>query len=377
MKNLDDFNLIRIYAEERSETAFRELVSRHSAAVFAVCRRRLRDVHFAEDATQRTFMILARKARDVRNLPIRPYLFRIATGCCADIRKERVRRKRREVHLIDSYRMTAESKQTRMLTAAMEEAFEHLATRYRDAIELRYVLDFSVPEVAEALSISVPAAKQRLVRGLAELRSRLAGSSALCIMILPQMLQLLKPEVPAGLARRTADAVLHAKLSPSGGGTDVPVRRHRPYLQVGTVCAVAGAAIAVTLPQLLRPGPQPILATTAPVRPAPMLPPKPPAAPSTRPNLTQKLHMPYMPNNIRGIEFEEAIGFISVSTGVEVKCDWPSIEAVGIPRTSRIEAEGAEGDVLSEFNRIVKAADDQGRLECVVKDDFLLIRAKN
>jgi RNA polymerase sigma factor (sigma-70 family) len=372
MKELDNFNLIQRYAKDRSEEAFRELVDRHIAAVYSVCRRRLRDAHLAEDATQRTFVILARKAGEVRDVPIRPYLFRIATGCCSDIRKERIRREKREAHLTDSYRMTTESKQTRMLTAAMEEAFERLSMKYREALELRYVLDFSVAEIAESLRISVPAAKQRLVRGLAELRSQLAGNGALGVVVLPHLFPTLMPEIPAGLSGRTADAALRSAFPPKG---NKPVRspRKRPYLRIGAVGAVAGsAALAVTMPQLLRPGPQ-IVAVQPATQASPMLPPT-PAVPRT---FKEKLRWPYAPTDFHKLGFEDALGFTSQATGVVVKCDWPSIEAASISRATLIQIKGTPSNTLNEFELIVRAADSQGRLECVVADDHLIIRAKH
>ncbi|MHC5543878.1 RNA polymerase sigma factor, partial [Singulisphaera rosea] len=43
--------------DEVAELAFRELVERHGAMVFRVCRAVLRDVHEAEEAFQATFLV--------------------------------------------------------------------------------------------------------------------------------------------------------------------------------------------------------------------------------------------------------------------------------------------------------------------------------
>ena len=58
-----DSDLLRAYAENRSESAFAELVSRHVGLVYAVARWVVMDTHFAEDVTQATFAALSREAR--------------------------------------------------------------------------------------------------------------------------------------------------------------------------------------------------------------------------------------------------------------------------------------------------------------------------
>ena len=57
-----DADLLTRFSRDRDESAFAALVSRHGSMVFGVCRRVLRDSHAAEDASQATFLVLARKA---------------------------------------------------------------------------------------------------------------------------------------------------------------------------------------------------------------------------------------------------------------------------------------------------------------------------
>src|SRR5688500_11552517 len=67
---MDDDQLLRAYAVNRSEEAFRELVRRHVAIVHGVARRQAGiDAHLADDVTQRVFMALARKADSLRDQP--------------------------------------------------------------------------------------------------------------------------------------------------------------------------------------------------------------------------------------------------------------------------------------------------------------------
>ena len=59
---MTDRQLLAEYAASGSETAFSELVRRHMDMVYSTCLRVLGDKHAAEDATQATFAVLARKA---------------------------------------------------------------------------------------------------------------------------------------------------------------------------------------------------------------------------------------------------------------------------------------------------------------------------
>jgi DNA-directed RNA polymerase specialized sigma24 family protein len=57
-----DRDLVRSYAREGSETAFRALVSRHVDPVSATAYRQVGDTGLAEEITQNVFVRLARKA---------------------------------------------------------------------------------------------------------------------------------------------------------------------------------------------------------------------------------------------------------------------------------------------------------------------------
>ncbi len=66
---LSDIELLERFLSgpnEFSEAAFETLVLRHGPMVFAVCRRIAVDRHDAEDAFQATFLILANRARLIR-----------------------------------------------------------------------------------------------------------------------------------------------------------------------------------------------------------------------------------------------------------------------------------------------------------------------
>jgi len=61
-----DADLLHRYVRDRDAVAFEALVWRHARLVMGVCRRQLRHHHDAEDAFQATFLLLARKAHQLR-----------------------------------------------------------------------------------------------------------------------------------------------------------------------------------------------------------------------------------------------------------------------------------------------------------------------
>src|SRR5881398_928520 len=76
---LSDAQLLERFVAGRNEAAFELLLWRHGAMVLGVCRRALRDAHDAEDAFQATFLLLVRKAKELRRPEsLGPWLFGVA-----------------------------------------------------------------------------------------------------------------------------------------------------------------------------------------------------------------------------------------------------------------------------------------------------------
>src|SRR5580704_16309435 len=93
----NDMALLREYTGHGSEPAFAALVSRHVNLVYSVALRQVRDAHLAEDVTQATFVILARKAPTLTDKTIlSAWLCRTARHVAANALTIQRRRAQRE-----------------------------------------------------------------------------------------------------------------------------------------------------------------------------------------------------------------------------------------------------------------------------------------
>src|SRR5262249_22368096 len=81
-------------AREAAEAAFAVLVERHAPMVIQVCRRMLDNVHDAQDASQATFLVLARKVHSIkRREALGSWLHGVALKVAAKARVAATRRR--------------------------------------------------------------------------------------------------------------------------------------------------------------------------------------------------------------------------------------------------------------------------------------------
>src|SRR3954466_7621557 len=98
---LSDRQLLERYiafgGDPAGEAAFAALVDRHGPMVLGVCRQLLGDAQHAEDAFQAVYLVLARKARSVRDPDLLGnWLYGVATRTARCSRRQVARRRERE-----------------------------------------------------------------------------------------------------------------------------------------------------------------------------------------------------------------------------------------------------------------------------------------
>jgi RNA polymerase sigma-70 factor, ECF subfamily len=151
--------------------AFGELVSTYERRIASVLYRLLDDPRDVEEATQDVFVQAWRNLGRFRgHSQLFTWLYRIAVNE-ALMRK---RRKRHDLQELDD-RLAAAPDPEPGLRELLVRALAALPFEHRAAVVLRDVEGLSNVEVAEALGISVAAAKSRIHRGRLQIRDALAA----------------------------------------------------------------------------------------------------------------------------------------------------------------------------------------------------------
>ena len=165
---LPDGDLVRSYAREGSESAFRALVGRHVNLVFATAFRQTGDSGWAEEITQNVFVALARKAPRLAGFEtLAGWLHRTAVlEAKCRIRAELRRRRREEVAADLAEIRTPGRDPVEDLVSLLDEALMGLRETDRVALMLRFLEERSLRDVGAALGIPEEAARKRVSRAL-------------------------------------------------------------------------------------------------------------------------------------------------------------------------------------------------------------------
>ena len=174
MEHATDIELLRRYSDEASEDAFATLVRRHINLVYSTARRQVQDAAMAEEITQATFIVLARKAKSLNDKTIlSAWLYRTARFAAADARKMQARRMKYEQ---EAARMEPTQTETtwQEIEPLLDDAMNSLDDGDRAALLLRFFENKSLREVGTALGVSDDTAQKRVTRALERLRKSFA-----------------------------------------------------------------------------------------------------------------------------------------------------------------------------------------------------------
>jgi RNA polymerase sigma factor (sigma-70 family) len=170
--------------DSAGEAAFAAIVNRHGPMVLDVCRQILGDVHHAEDAFQAVFLVLARRARSIRDPDLLGnwlYGAAIRTARCSKLQLDRRRTKEQG----DAMRRPGSGLSTgfepiippaeqpaidREQAEALHDEINRLPTSFRLPVVLCYFEGLTLDEAARRLHCPVGTVGSRLARARDKLR---------------------------------------------------------------------------------------------------------------------------------------------------------------------------------------------------------------
>jgi RNA polymerase sigma factor (sigma-70 family) len=215
VNSLTDPQLLRDYAERRSEAAFAELVRRHVDLIHSAALRMVCDPHLAKDVTQGVFIALAQNARQLADRPVLSgWLHRTAQNLAANTVRADVRRRAREQEaaVMNELLSTESDANWENIAPHLDAGLGELDEADRDALLLRYFERKSAREMAEVLGTSEDAAQKRVSRAVERLREFFSkrnvtiGASGLAVLISANAVQ----SAPIGLAAAISTAAVLA-----------------------------------------------------------------------------------------------------------------------------------------------------------------------
>lgn len=208
MHEESDVQLLRDYAEDGNEAAFRELVTRHTDLVYSAALRQVFSPDLAGDITQSVFTDLARKAKPVAEKlqdkgSLAGWLHRgTRYAALSQLRDTRCRLANERQAMEQLLTNSESAPDWEHIRPVLDEALDSLGEEDREALLLRYFKNQDFRAVGLALGVSDDAAQKRVsraVEGLREFfvkRGVTVGASGLVVLIAANAVQ----AAPAGLA---------------------------------------------------------------------------------------------------------------------------------------------------------------------------------
>ncbi|HTL53171.1 MAG TPA: RNA polymerase sigma factor [Planctomycetota bacterium] len=187
-----DGAMLSAYAQHVNEAdrLFSALVERHGGMVYQTCLRIVGDPATAEDASQATFLVLAKKARQVRG-DVGAFLHGVAVNVARRaLDADRLRKLReREAAQHREARTASQAAGSDGLSAAeaaqawaelepyLDESIEKLPARQREAVVMHYLEGRTQEDVALRMGLSRGTVAKHVQLGLEKLRQRMAHRS--------------------------------------------------------------------------------------------------------------------------------------------------------------------------------------------------------
>lgn len=216
-----DATLLREYADQQSDDAFAALVARHINLVYSVALRRVGDEHAAEEIAQAVFIILAKKAPQLRHEnALSSWLFQATRLTACNFVRSEIRRQRREQEAyMQSVLDESGVEVWPQIAPLLDEAVASLGETDRRAIVLRYYEGRNLRDVGTVLGTSEGATEKRISRAVDRLKKFFSrrGVTLSVAVITGAVLANSVQAAPAGLAASVSAAAAQGAVA--GGST--------------------------------------------------------------------------------------------------------------------------------------------------------------
>ena len=253
MNDQTDQQLLRAYAEHKSEAAFAAIVHRYLDLVYSASFRMVNEAHAAKDVTQSVFVVLAQNARQLTDRPaLAGWLHNTARNLAAKVVRSDVRRRAREQEAAVMNELLSAHPDANWENIAphLDDALGELSEPDRDAVLLRNFKNHDLRTVGATLGISDDAAQKRVSRAVERLREFFAkrsvtvGTSGLVVVISANAVQ----AAPVGLAAAisTAAALTGTTLATTTTVTAtkaIAMTALQKTIVTATIAVLAGAGI--------------------------------------------------------------------------------------------------------------------------------------
>ncbi len=222
----DDSDLLRRYVQERSQSAFTELVQRKTGLVYSAALRQVSgDTLLAQDVSQSVFIDLARKAPSLLDrAELTSWLYtstRFAAHKALRAKHRRAHREQEAHTMQENDRDTLTETDWQKLRPILDDAICDLPDHDRSAVLMRYFEGQPFASMGEKLGIGESSARMRAERALDKLRGLLLRrgitSTAAALALALATKAVAAP--PAGLAATLATGALAPSAAAVGVGT--------------------------------------------------------------------------------------------------------------------------------------------------------------
>ncbi len=238
---MDDLTALRRYARAKDPEAFTHLVSVYQQMVYGVCLRRLANHADAEDATQETFLKLAKNAGRIRR-NVGAWLHACANSTATDTVRKEARRRRHHAAAAQLPPPRADTPEHSELIANLDEAMGLLSEEDRELICRRFFAGRTQAELAEGYGVSQSMISRRLRQAVAHLHTRMKRLG--CVAAPAAML----PTLESHAANVVVPASVHTalvKIGLAGAGTTLAPSFGALLMALSTKTKIAAAAVVV------------------------------------------------------------------------------------------------------------------------------------